>query len=243
MFRPKGGAGTKSPPDRGRRRNRRKEKPQKKENPGKESLLSWEAAHRTEERDYVQMDSNNSAYLELIYNLHSICEALAYDGLEGACALLRNRLKQVAQAQGGCIPTVDGMILVTSLNRSLYDFFQFYMHISFTQCCYENRVQLEMMQSNEAICRAGVKVLSDYYRAFSDKKEICSHLEKARIYIREHLSEKLTLSEVAGAVHLSSSYLSHIFQALAGQSFCDYIRDERMALARQLLGNTGGGHR
>ena len=65
----------------------------------------------------------DAAYLELIYNLHSICEALAYDGLESACAMLKERIKHVAAMHGGIIPTIDGMILVTSLNRGLYDFF------------------------------------------------------------------------------------------------------------------------
>ena len=63
-------------------------------------------------------------------------------------------------------------------------------------------------------------------------------MEKARSYIREHLAEKLTLTIVAKAVHISSSYLSRVFTTLAGQSFCDYICDERMALARQLLNKT-----
>ncbi|MBR1814978.1 MAG: helix-turn-helix transcriptional regulator [Lachnospiraceae bacterium] len=109
---------------------------------------------------------------------------------------------------------------------------------SFTKCCYENRVHLDLMQSDEAIYRAGVKVLSDYHRAFSGNREICNHMEKARSYIREHLSEKLTLSAVAGAVHISGPYLSHIFSTLAGQSFCDYICDERLSLARHLLSKT-----
>ena len=43
---------------------------------------------------------------------------------------------------------------------------------------------------------------------------------------------------VAKAVHISSSYLSRVFTTLAGQSFCDYICDERMSLARQLLNKT-----
>ncbi len=178
------------------------------------------------------------AYLELVYNLHSICEALSYDGLESACAMLRERIRRVAAIHGGAIPTIDGMILITSLNRSLYDFFLFYSHISFTQCCYRNRVHVEQMQSSDAIYQAGMTILSDYYHAFSDNREIYNHMEIARSYIREHLGEKLTLGIVANAVHISSSHLSHIFSTLAGQSFCDYICDERMALARHLLNTT-----
>lgn len=152
--------------------------------------------------------------------------------------MLRERLRHVADMHGGTIPTIDGMILITSLNRSLYDFFQFYLHISFTRCYYRNRVQLDQMQGSDAVYEAGVTVLSDYHQAFSDSREICSHLEMARTYIREHLAEKLSLGTVAGAIHISSSYLSHFFSALAGQSFCDYICDERMALARRLLKKT-----
>lgn len=59
--------------------------------------------------------------------------------------MLKERIKHVAAMHEGIIPTIDGMILVTSLNRGLYDFFQFYLHISFTKCCYENRVHLELM--------------------------------------------------------------------------------------------------
>lgn len=195
-------------------------------------ILSLDVKKQMQERH------EDVSYLELIYNLHSICEALAYDGLESGCAMLRERLRHVSAAHGGTIPTIDGMILITSLNRSLYDFFQFYMHISFTKCCYENRVYLEPMKSDGAIYQAGRRILSDYYRAFSQSGEICNHLEKARSYIREHLAEKLTLSVVADAIHISSSYLSHIFSQLAGQSFCDYICDERMALARRLLNRT-----
>ena len=186
----------------------------------------------------MQEHSEDTAYLELIYNLHSICEALAYDGLDSAWAMLRERIRHVASWHGGDIPTVDGMILITSLNRSLYDFFQFYLHISFTKCCYNNRVHLDQMQDSDSVYRAGMKVLSDYDHAYSENREICNHMERARSYIREHLGEKLSLSVVAGAVHISSSYLSHIFSALAGQSFCDYICDERMALDRQMLNRT-----
>lgn len=45
--------------------------------------------------------------------------------------MLKERIKHVAAMHEGIIPTIDGMILVTSLNRGLYDFFQFYLHISY----------------------------------------------------------------------------------------------------------------
>ena len=81
-------------------------------------------------------------------------------------------------------------------------------------------------------------MLSDYDKTFAENRSICNHLEKARSYIREHLAENLTLAHVGKAIHISAGYLSRIFNTLAGQSFCDYIRDERMTLARHLLIST-----
>lgn len=67
------------------------------------------------------------------------------------------------------------------------------------------------MQNNDAIYRAGLKVFTDCNQAFSENWEICNYMEKGRNYIREHLAEKLTLTIVAKAVHISRSYLSRVF--------------------------------
>ena len=176
--------------------------------------------------------------MELIYNLHSVCEALIYDSLGSAEALFEERLRRISALSGGRVPQVEGMIVVTSLNRCLYDFFQFYMHVSLTECCWRNRVQAEAMESDADIRRAGLSVLRDYHDSFSRKREACSHLEKARVYIREHLDEPLTLQRVSRAIHISGAYLSRIFSTLTGQTFCDYVREERIALSRKLLSGT-----
>ena len=182
--------------------------------------------------------SRESEYLELIYNLHSICEALIHDGFESADAMLMQRLNLIKSLNGGTISVVDGLILVTSLNRCIYDFFQFYMHISFTACCYRCRVNARQTNGDENIIRSARTVLKEYEAAYIQSRELSGYLDRARSYIRSHLSEELTLETVGKAVHVSEGYLSHIFSSLAGQTFVSYVRDERMALARQLLNGT-----
>ena len=176
--------------------------------------------------------------LELLYNLHDVCETLINDSPCNAITLFCERLNRIGALSGGQISEVDGMVLITSLNRSLYDFFQFYMQISLTECCRRNRVQAGTMPTIEAVKEAGIRVLNDYYNTFSQSGEACNHMKKACMYIHKHLDEPLTLKTVGAAIHISGSYLSKIFPRLTGQSFCDYVRDARIALGQNLLAET-----
>ncbi len=58
---------------------------------------------------------------------------------------------------------------------------------------------------------------------------------KARGFIREHLADKLSLSEVARAVHINPSYLSEKFKDVTGIKFVDYIARFRFDKACNLL--------
>lgn len=178
----------------------------------------------------------NTERLELIYNLHSVCEALMYDSVDAAAALFAERVKEIA-AQPGGISTEESVIMLNSLNRGLYDFFQFYLHASFTVCCHNNRVSASSfaLKTYEEIINAGIGILRAYRKTYVSAQSECDHLERARNHIREHISDKITLNSVSSAINISPSYLSRIFSAVAGQTFCDYIRDERIALACKLL--------
>lgn len=54
-------------------------------------------------------------------------------------------------------------------------------------------------------------------------------------YIRDHLSEPLTLDRIAGEFFLSKHYLCRIFKAATGFSVMEYIIYSRVLRARQLL--------
>ena len=66
--------------------------------------------------------------------------------------------------------------------------------------------------------------------------EAVTPVQKAKLYIRRNLSEKLALAEVARAVDLSESYFSKLFRQSEGVSMSNYVIRERVAYAcNQLL--------
>jgi len=58
---------------------------------------------------------------------------------------------------------------------------------------------------------------------------------KAVQYIDEHISNVLTIKEVAQQVHLNPSYFSVLFKEEAGLTFIDYVTRLRMKKAKELL--------
>ncbi len=54
-------------------------------------------------------------------------------------------------------------------------------------------------------------------------------------YIQRHLQEPLTVEKLAGVVELTPNYLSTLFKKETGLSLSEYVRRERIDMARQLL--------
>jgi AraC-like DNA-binding protein len=62
-------------------------------------------------------------------------------------------------------------------------------------------------------------------------------LQTVRFYIAGHLDRpELTLTEIAGQVHLSPAYVSRTFKQQCGLGLTDYIQELRVEKAEQLLG-------
>jgi AraC-like DNA-binding protein len=60
---------------------------------------------------------------------------------------------------------------------------------------------------------------------------------KARAYITEHLSEELSLEQVARAAATSQFYFCKVFKAATGLTFTDYVARARIEHTKQLLLN------
>ena len=54
-------------------------------------------------------------------------------------------------------------------------------------------------------------------------------------YIRENYHKRLKVEEIAGAVGLSKEYLSSKFKQVVGISLPDYINQQKIAKAKQLM--------
>lgn len=68
-------------------------------------------------------------------------------------------------------------------------------------------------------------------------KERQERLEEAKKYINEHLSENISRDTVAGMLHLESTYFGKFFKRYIGKSFSEYVTEQRMELAKELLKN------
>lgn len=66
-------------------------------------------------------------------------------------------------------------------------------------------------------------------------EETGNALEEAVSYIREHISENMTVEFLALKVHVSPRHLNRLFQKQFGQPVGDYLSKQRMVLAGELL--------
>jgi AraC-like DNA-binding protein len=62
-------------------------------------------------------------------------------------------------------------------------------------------------------------------------------IKKARDYIQEHQGEKLSLSQVARAVNMSTFYFCKTFKKITGINFTDYLSRVRIEKSKNLLLN------
>jgi AraC-like DNA-binding protein len=58
------------------------------------------------------------------------------------------------------------------------------------------------------------------------------------LYIEDHLTEKLTVEEIARQVYLSPTYLQSVFKENFGIPLAEYVRSQKLKRALELLYNT-----
>ena len=74
---------------------------------------------------------------ELLYNHLQLCESLIQEGVPAAKMIFAQRVSQLISYEGGNLSDETAIILLTSLNRSLYDYLLYQLDSSFSRCCYE----------------------------------------------------------------------------------------------------------
>ncbi len=62
-----------------------------------------------------------------------------------------------------------------------------------------------------------------------------SPLQKALVYIKEHLGERMTLSDIAGAAFISVQQLCRLFRSSIGTTVQGYITKKRLIAARGMM--------
>ncbi len=88
-----------------------------------------------------------------------------------------------------------------------------------------------------------VKVFAEHLSIASNQLAIRAEnteppaIKRARVFIQEHLGERLSLSMVAGALHMSTFYFCKMFRKSTGLNFTDFVARERIERAKNLLLN------
>ena len=108
-----------------------------------------------------------------------------------------------------------------------------------------NTVELTMMLSacGEMHARdGGTDGLGNLFKCILERlaynlrtREEDSLVAQIKSYIRAHLSENLTLGEIAAAMHFSAVYCSSVFKRATDKPIIGYLIDERLSLAKELI--------
>ncbi|WMJ89557.1 response regulator transcription factor [Anaerocolumna sp. MB42-C2] len=88
-----------------------------------------------------------------------------------------------------------------------------------------------------------MKWLIKYITAFFNEKSASEEKQKTQIdyilqYIRSNIESDIRRTDIAEAVHLNPNYVSRLFKNETGKSLKEYIMEEKMELARELVRNT-----
>lgn len=101
-------------------------------------------------------------------------------------------------------------------------------------------MQIERLNSLSQIPEFTSRVIRQYCRLVQDHRypglRSVTHL--AVSYIKDHLSENLTVKETAEALSINANYLSSLFHADMGMTFIDFVNRERANQAAALLKHT-----
>ena len=71
--------------------------------------------------------------------------------------------------------------------------------------------------------------------AFTERKAENENVLAIKRYIRERLSEEISLGDIAGAVHLHPAYCCGLFKKETGMTIVEYINESRVELAKKFL--------
>ncbi|MCC3376055.1 AraC family transcriptional regulator [Cohnella sp. REN36] len=101
---------------------------------------------------------------------------------------------------------------------------------------------------DDSILGLACALLASFETAFADQRgparatavqpSASTLVHRAKLYIRDNLSQELKLSSVADYLHVSPRHLSRLFGEELGQSYTTYVRRERIRQAVSLLTTT-----
>lgn len=188
-------------------------------------------------------------------------EVLQANSYAQAVAVLEKKAVDVALCDIE-MPGESGLELISWINGhrpdticlilSCHDEFDFARQAVQLQCFdyvlkpmkYDHLTDVLEKAANAAEERTHQNVLTDYGKRYIDNltKDVPEEnedvAEKAAAYIDAHLSEDLSVREIADIAYVSPDHLTRVFKKRYQKTVKDYITWKRMTLAGELLKNT-----
>ena len=83
-----------------------------------------------------------------------------------------------------------------------------------------------------------VELVDEVFAQLSGTQNETNIVARVREYIRDHVGNDIRRSDLASLVHMNPDYLNRIFKRETGSTIWDYILNEKMQIARNLLQTT-----
>ena len=96
----------------------------------------------------------------------------------------------------------------------------------------------QQIRSVQLLMELHIQIFLDYADMVSRAKgdhQFSPLIRKCRLYIREHLYESLLVGNIALELNISKSHLSHLYKQETGETVSDFIRHEKIEVAKLLL--------
>ncbi len=184
---------------------------------------------------FDQADGENFSGLDLderLYRFEEVCEAL----FAGQLALAKRRLEWQAQFLRPANQVRLYRVFLSALNYAIYHSMLERWGKSYHRLCYEHGLSMHAVECWEACLKVGFEILEHYAAALATcHRAPDTRIEKVTQYIKTHLSQTLSLEDLASLVYLNRSYLCSLFRQQMGESIQQYCTRLRMRQAEELL--------
>lgn len=198
---------------------------------------------------------NQAAFLQMMYDLTTDAQPLYYPieserqfqeyirtgNKSAAQSLLNELLARIYLRSGNDIPQIKTRIqeLLVLMSRAAIDGGADVEEI--LDLCQHYATEVPSMDGIEALNRWIGAILHKFISYVFDFNNIKHQnvIFKTNAYIKEHLTEKISLDQVAEQVHFSKSYFCRIIKDELECTFTEYVNRIRVEQSKTFLRNTG----
>lgn len=156
---------------------------------------------------------------------------------EGAQKNLDTILVQILNRNAKSVGDVKGRIVELLVNLSHIAVDEGMSDVDIQELNSRFYEELYHKETTEEICY-WTKNVVDIYSEEMKKSRNKDNYQAARAaaeYIKGHFKEKISVADIGKSVHLSGSYLSHIFSETFDRTLTEYLTDVRVEYAKRLL--------